>query len=75
MMDIRRRRVLTIVGSTDSGTQELTRQYHQALNVDYQASSWPQTTDEWIAEQRKDPILQVQWQLLQEGGKIRRFYR
>ena len=27
---------------------------------------------EWIIKQRKDPILQIQWQLLQEGGRINR---
>ncbi len=41
MADRRRCRVLTTLGSTDLGTQELTRQYHQTLNVDYQAPSWP----------------------------------
>ena len=51
MTDLHHHRVFTTNGSPLLGTQELTRQYHQSLNVDYQEASWSQTTEEWIAEQ------------------------
>ena len=72
MNDLRQHRVLSSEGSLSKGTLELTRQYNQALNQSYQTSSWPQTAEEWITEQKKDPILSLQWQLLQDGGRIRR---